>query len=181
MVLPVLALLIFGSIEMGTAWVTRTKVVSAVTQAARVGASDGSRVEADRDVLLALRAALPADALASADRVVVFRATDPDGAVPSGCVKPVGSSSEVGTSVCNTYTGTTLRSVQPGSMAGFGGVATKKDVYWPPAGRNDALSDPPDYLGVWIRTRNHPLTHLGLGNLTITATSVVRIQPDLNG
>jgi hypothetical protein len=66
-------------------------------------------------------------------------------------------------------------------MAGFGGVATKKDVYWPPAGRNDALSDPPDYLGVWIRTRNHPLTHLGLGNLTITATSVVRIQPDLNG
>jgi Flp pilus assembly protein TadG len=181
LVLPMLALLVFGTMEIGRAWVTQTKVGNAVSQAARIGAADGARPEADRDILLGLQAALPADALASADRVVIFRSTDANGVIPSGCTKAVGSSSEVGTSLCNTYSGTTLRSVTAASMAGFGGTVGTKDAYWPPAGRNDSLADPPDYLGVWVRTRNHSVTHLPVANLTITNKDVARIQPDLNG
>jgi Flp pilus assembly protein TadG len=181
LVVPLLGLLVFGTVETGRAWVTKTKVVSAVAQATRVAAADGNRPEADRDVLLALQASLPADALSSVDRVVVYRSSDPDGVVPTGCIKAVGDASEIGTSLCNTYSGTTLRAVSAGSMLGFGGLVGAKDVYWPPVVRHGALADPPDYVGVWVRTKNHPITRLGVGDVTITARDVMRIQPDLNG
>ena len=149
--------------------------------AARVGAADGSRVQTDRDILLALQVALPSNLLASADRVVVYRSDDPDGVVPTGCIKTLGDTSEIGTSTCNSYTGTTLRSVTSASMVGFGGTVGTKDVYWPPAGRKDTLAGPPDYLGIWLRTKAQALTSIGVGSITLTSRSVARIQPDLNG
>jgi hypothetical protein len=181
LVLPILALLLFGTIELSLAWVTDNKTEGAAIQGARIAASSGSRVEADRDVLLALRASLPPKALADADRVVVFKASDPTGTVPAGCIKAVGDPSEVGTALCNTYSGTTLRSVTGTSMVGFGGTVGAKDASWPPAARADALTDPPDYVGVWVRTKHRSLTGFTFSKVTITAVSIVRIQPDIDG
>ena len=180
-VLPFLCALLFGTIELGQAWVSKNRVEGSVVQAARFGATDGARPEADRDLLVALQASLPAPLLADVDRVVVFRATDPTGTVPAGCIKALGDPSEVGTSLCNTYNGATLRSVTAASMAGFGGTAGKKDAYWAPASRLDTLDGPPDYVGVWVRTKNRPLTSFAFTKVAITATSVTRIQPDLTG
>jgi hypothetical protein len=179
--LPFLAGLIVGTAEMGVAWVAANRVEGAVAHAARVGAAVGSRPEADREILVSLRASLPPAQLALVDRVVVYRSTEADGKVPAGCIKAVGDPSEVGTAACNSYTGTTLRAVGTASMAGFGGGSGAKDGYWPPAARLDALSDPPDHLGVWIRTRNDPLTTGSLGDVAITARSTFRIQPDIDG
>ena len=181
LVLPFLSLLAFGTVELGRAWVNQGRTTSAVAAAARVGAADGSRVQADRDILLALQVGLPSDLLAAADRVVVFRSDTADGAVPTGCIKAVGDPSEVGTSTCNTYTGATLRAVTSASMVGFGGTIGTKDVYWPPSSRKDTLSGPPDYLGIWVRTKTQSMTHVEMVSLTLTSRSVVRIQPDLNG
>jgi hypothetical protein len=181
LLLPFLVLLLYGTIELSMAWVTDNRVEGAASQAARVGASDGARVETDRDLLVSLQAAIPSRVLASVDRVVVFKATDPTGAVPPGCIKAVGDTSEVGTSLCNTYNGATLRAATATSMVGFGGTAGTKDVYWAPAARNDALSDPPDYIGVWIRTQYKAITSFSFANLTVTASNVTRIQPDLGG
>jgi Flp pilus assembly protein TadG len=179
--LPFLALLLFGTIELSMAWVTDNRVEGAASQAARVGAADGSRVEADRDILLSLLAAIPAKVLASVDRVVVFKATDVTGAVPPGCVKAVGDPSEVGTTLCNTYNGTTFRSVTATSMVGFGGTVGKKDAYWAPASRNDALSDPPDYIGVWVRMQHKAVTSFSFAKITVTGADITRIQPDQGG
>jgi Flp pilus assembly pilin Flp len=181
LLLPFLSLLLYGTIELSMAWVTDNRVEGAAAQAARVAASDGSRVEADRDVLVTLRAALPSEVLAAADRVVVFKATDATGAVPPGCIKALNDPSEIGTSLCNTYSGTTLRSVTAASMTGFGGTGGTKDAYWAPATRNDALVDPPDYVGVWVRTQHRALTKFGFSTITVVASSVTRIQPDING
>jgi Flp pilus assembly protein TadG len=180
-VLPLLSLLLFGTIELGLAWVADNRVEGAVGQAARIGAASGSRQEADRDLLVALRAALPADQLAALDRVVVFLASDPAGQVPAGCIKAEGSPSDVGATGCNSYSGATVRLVSVDSMVGFGGTAGTKDASWPPATRADALADPPDYLGVWVRTEHRSITGFGFAAVTVEASSVYRIQPDLSG
>jgi hypothetical protein len=66
-------------------------------------------------------------------------------------------------------------------MAGFTGAPGGKDAYWAPASRNDALVDPPDYLGVWLRTKYDGVTGYVFEHVTVTAASVYRIQPDLAG
>jgi Flp pilus assembly protein TadG len=181
LLMPFLLLLALGTGEMGLGWVANDRVESASAQAARVAAVSGGRTEADRDVLVALAAALPASELARLNRVVVFK-PGAHGAMPSGCVKAATDTSETGVaSTCNTYTGATVRATTSTSMTGFGGGATAKDRYWSPVSRNDALSDPPDYIGVWLRTTH--VSQLGslFGALTVTKVSIFRIQPDLAG
>lgn len=181
LVLPFLLLLGLGTAEMGMAWVAHDRAQSAGAQAARVAAVSGSRVQTDRDVLLALQVALPADQLAALDRVIIFKPGSAAGAVPAGCVKALGDSSQTGNSACNTYTGATVRAVTPESMTGFGGGATAVDRFWLPSSRKDTLVGPPDYIGVWLRTSHANITGSFFGDLTLTKVTIFRIQPDMTG
>lgn len=181
LVLPVVLLLGLGTAEMGLGWVARDRAQTATAQAARVAAVSGSRIESDRDVLLTLLASLPAEELANLDRVVVFKPSSAQGAVPAGCVKAPADPSETGTSTCNTYTGDTVRSVTASSMDRFGGGPSAVDRYWAPASRKDTLAGPPDYIGVWLRTTHDNVTGSFFGDLTMTTVSIFRIQPDLAG
>ncbi|MGK2949919.1 MAG: TadE/TadG family type IV pilus assembly protein, partial [Acidimicrobiales bacterium] len=111
LVVPFLALMAFGTAEMGLAWTAHNKIEGATSTAARVGASSGGVAEADVNILEALRTALPSESLANLDRVVIFNATDVDGGFDPSCIKPVGSGNQAGISnVCNTYSGATVRS-----------------------------------------------------------------------
>ena len=181
LVMPFLLLLGLGTAELGLGWIANDHVEGASAQAARVASVSGSRVEADRDVLMAIAAALPAGDLNTLDRVVIFK-PGAGGVVPTGCIKVLGDPSETGvTAACNTYSGATVRAVTALSMTGFGGGVTAKDRYWAPAVRNDALADPPDFIGVWVRTTH--LSNLGgfFPETTITKVSIFQIQPDLLG
>ena len=181
-VLPLLLLLAIGTVEMSTGWVAHDRAQTAGAQAARVAAVSGARVEADRDLLVSLQAALPAELLANLDRVVVFKPSSLQGAIPLGCIKAVGSTSDVGaTGSCNSYSGATVRAVSPTSMAGFGGGTSAIDRYWAPASRKDTLAGPPDYVGVWVRTVHESTTGGFFGDITLAKTTVFRIQPDLDG
>jgi Flp pilus assembly protein TadG len=181
LVLPLLLLLGLGTAEMGMGWVATDRAQTATAQAARVAAVSGSRVEADRDILLTLQASLPGDQLASLDRVVIFKPSSAQGAVPAGCVKTPGDASETGTATCNTYTGATVRSVTATSMTGMGGGPSADDRFWAPSTRKDTLVGPPDYIGVWIRTTHDNITGAFFGDLTLTKVSIFRIQPDVEG
>ncbi len=181
LVLSVLLLLGLGTVEMGMGWVAHDRVQTAIAQAARVGAVSGSRPEADRDLLLALQVAMPAQELANLDRVVVFRPSSAAGAVPPGCIKSPGDPSQIGTASCNTYSGATVRAATAGSMDGFGGGPSAADRHWAPAIRKDTLAGPPDYLGVWVRTTHDSVTGSSLGDVTLTKVVIFRIQPDITG
>ena len=181
LLLPVLLLLGLGTAEMGMGWVATDRAQTATVQGARLAAVSGSRVESDRDVLLALQASLPGDQLARLDRVVIFKPSSAQGTVPVGCVKAPGDTSQTGNASCNTYTGATVRSVTAGSMSGLGGGPSAADRYWAPATRKDTLVGPPDYIGVWIRTTHDNVTGSFFGDLTLTKKSIFRIQPDLAG
>lgn len=174
-VVPLLLLLAFGTAEMGLAWVTNNRVEGSTSMAARIAASSGSLAEADRSVLQSLRSSLPQEQLDRLDRVIIFKPTNGNGGVPSGCIKPVGSSSQVGVNgSCNTYTGATLRAAIPTDL----GAA---DDFWVPTSRRDRLAQPPDYIGVWVRTTHGSKTGTFFDDMTITKTSIYRIQPDIDG
>lgn len=182
LVLPFLLLVGLGTVEMGLGWVATDRAQTATAQGARLAAVSGSRVESDRDILLALQASLQAAQLANLDRVVIFKPSSAQGAVPAGCVKTPGDTSQAGVSAsCNTYVGATVRSATATSMTQFGGGASALDRYWSPATRKDTLAGPPDYIGVWIRTTHENVTGSFFGDLTLTKVSIFRIQPDLEG
>jgi Flp pilus assembly protein TadG len=177
LILPFLALLAFGTAEMGLAWVANNRTESASSTAARIAASSGSLPEADRSVLLSLKATLPAEQLTNLDRVIIFKADSTTGTVPAGCIKAVGSTDQSGVNAsCNTFSGATVRGVTTAT------AVTALPRNWDPTTRNDQLSDPPDYIGVYVRTRYLSKTGVSFfGNQTITRTSIYRIQPDIDG
>jgi TadE-like protein len=175
LVVPLLLLLAFGTAEMGLAWVTNNRVEGSTSTAARIAASSGAVAEADESVLQSLRSSLPQEQLDRLDRVIIFKPTNANGGVPSGCIKPVGSTSQVGvSSSCNTYTGATL---QTGNLSDLGAA----DDFWLPTSRRDRLSQPPDYIGVWVRTTHGSKTGTFFDDMSITKTSIYRIQPDIDG
>ena len=175
LVVPVLFLLAFGTAEMGLAWVTNNRVEGSTSTAARIAASSGSLAESDRSVLQSLKSSLPQEQLNRLDRVIIFKPTNANGGVPAGCIKPVGSTNQVGVNgSCNTYAGATLQGTIPTDL----GAA---DDSWLPTSRKDRLADPPDYIGVWVRTTHDAKTGTFFDDLTITKTSIYRIQPDIDG
>lgn len=177
LVAPLLILLAFGTAEAGLGWTENNRVEGATSTAARVGAVAGADSTADAQILVALKASLTAESLANLDRVIVFKSTSTSGALPANCDKPSGSTSQVGVSnSCNTYTGATVRAVVDASSS----LGTADD-FWVGTTRNDSLADPPDYLGVYVRTRHDSTTGVGFGNFTITRTSIYRMQPDIDG
>lgn len=178
LILPFLALMAFGTAEMGVAWTAHNKVEGATSTAARVGSSSGGVLEADVNILQALRLALPEESLDKLDRVVVFRATDLDGGFNPSCIKDVGSSDQTGVNgVCNTYSGATVRTFDEEAADPLGAA----DNFWLGTTRRDSLADPPDALGVWVRTTHGSITGTFFNDLTITRQSIYRLQPDIDG
>jgi hypothetical protein len=175
LVTPLLLLLAFGTAEMGMGWVANNRLEGSVSTAARIGSSSGHIAEADRSILQSLRSSLPQELLDNLDRVVVFKSTTANGVVPAACIKPVGSTSQVGVNgSCNTYAGATVKGTIPSDLG-------SSDDFWAPSSRNDNLSDPPDYIGVWVRTTHEDVTGTFFSDMTIVKQSVYRIQPDIEG
>jgi hypothetical protein len=178
---PVLVWLVLGVLELGLAWRDSSSVANAVRSGARVGAADGRTRLADYDVLQSVRAALAEIRGVDVERVVVFRSTTPDGAVPSTCTTIALSPTGTGVNgVCNVY--------GPGDLsrpaADFSGVAgttcapTSVDRFWCPLGRDtDEVGGGPDYLGVWASVRYHAVTTLFPGGLRIRDRTVMRLEP----
>lgn len=195
LVLPLLALLAFAVAEVGLAFTAENRVQGAVSQAARVGASGGAQIEADRDILLALKAALPPADVTGLQRVVVFRATSADGRVPAVCENAGNPTSNQGqnpgssliATACNSYTGATVRTLTKDNYTAVGfssgascGVSSL-DRYWCPRSRKDSRADPPDWIGVWVLIEHDNPLPFYFGDMTFEKASVYRVQPDAAG
>jgi Flp pilus assembly protein TadG len=180
LVAPLLLLLLFGIAEFGVALTNGNRLETAVSTAARVASSSGSSTDADRNVLLSLRASLPPNLLANVTRVVVF-SSDSSGNIASGCLTASpgsgigGGTAATGANRCNTYSGTTLRNVTATTNLG------SSDDFWPASTRRDHLSGPPDYIGVLVQTSSNSITGTYWDTFSYTKRSVYRIAPDIDG
>lgn len=183
LVAPLLILLLFGIAEFGLAWTSGNRLEGAVSTAARVGSSQGSRTDADRAILMSLRAAMPDDLLANVTRVVIF-SSNREGEMAEGCLDNtpgvgVGDGTpgaQTSADRCNTYSGNTLRTVTSTTNLG------SSQNHWQPEDRRDTLARPPDYIGVYVETRHDDFSGtFWRDGFVLERTSIYRIQPDIDG
>ena len=113
---PFLVLLAMGIWEFSNGWQSNLTVQTTVRAGARTGSGLGNDRAADYAMLQAVKAGLTDFAAADIQKVIVYKATDVNGAVPAGCVT-TGSSSSL---ACNVYTGAQLNSL---TLANFTGDA----------------------------------------------------------
>jgi Flp pilus assembly protein TadG len=175
-IVPVIAMLLCGLVEFGFAWQDKMTAESAVRAGARTGSSLGSERLADYSIIQGVKSALNDIGLGNVQYVVVYKSSTADGAVPAACS---GSTPTSQSGLCNVYTGAQLSSLTQASFTGTtscGGTAP--DRYWCPTDREDVQSAGTDFIGVWVKA-SHPTVTKFFGNsITMTASAVMRIEPN---
>ena len=138
LLLPLLALLLFGAIEYGFSWRSAGRVESAVGSAARVGAQTAEDVRSDWAMLQAVRGSLGNDA-ANVERVVIYNATSLDGLPAEACLTDTARSEGGVVGICNVYDADDLTMMTEaqylaGSSVNGEVLATPAAEHWPWAG-----------------------------------------------
>jgi Flp pilus assembly protein TadG len=174
---PILVFILFGTLEFGLAFRTFLTTSNASSAGARMASIQGNRLQADFEILKAIRGASTAIAIDDIQYVVIFKASGPNMAVPAGCKT---ASQNVGTTAaplagsCNRYLPADLKlAAMPGTWTCSVGPMVN---YCPPT-RKVGLNDPPDYLGVYIETKHNWITGLFGSSITMSDTAITRLEP----
>jgi hypothetical protein len=177
-IFPVLALLVFGSLEFGLLFKDYLTVANMSRAGARIGAADGSTQVTDYDILQAVKASGNAVPSASIKAIVVFKASAGTSSLPNVTCETASV-----TNVCNFYTSAdfTRPKTDFNCVKSPLGSGTGPDRFWYPCGRVDTQSGNsgagPDYVGVYVRYDHKWMTGLFGSTKTISDTTVMRIEP----
>jgi len=169
--LPLFLLLIFGTMEFGLAFRSYLTLSNSTRDAARFAATLGKDADADFQVLNEAVANLSGFKAGTIQKIIIFKATGPTSTTSSGALAACRTGSVTG--LCNTYVGGSISM----NSANYGCNYTSPDRYWCPAGRKVAVSDPPDYLGIYIEIRHTGLTGVIGMTRTFSDEFVVRLEP----
>jgi Flp pilus assembly protein TadG len=181
-----LLVLVAGTFDYGFAWRSGLAVNEGARAGARVGSSQGIGRGADYYALNSVKSALTASgAIDQVTKVVVFKSTTTDGVVPSTCT------AAVPTGTCNVLTGAQLKALTVSSydltissdpaVAPTGTGCLKSNaaqrVGWCPSARSNSQESGADYYGVYVEL-SYPRKFSVLGgNITVTRTAVMRLEP----
>ena len=173
---PVLAILAFGLIEFGLVLKDYLTVANMTRAGARTSVSAGARSTADFEILQSIKGAGNALGSGNLQYVVVFKATSGTSALPSASCQ-TGSV----TGLCNYYTPSQLDLAKTSfGTCNNNGDATV-DGAWCPVKRVNTLSGNagtgPDLVGIYIKTVHPYVTHLFGNSLTLSDTTVMRVEP----
>jgi hypothetical protein len=177
---PILVGLILGIFEYGNAWRQTGSIERAVQQGARTVSAQADNRFADYEALRAIDTATRGLPGIVVERVVIYRATLGDGAVPPNCLE----ASQAG--LCNRYTGAQVRTINPSGFPATGVVnATcaggSWDLAWCPTTRPRSEGNLIQ-LGVHLTVSYEPVTGLiPLPGLTIERSAVYQIEPCAQG
>jgi Flp pilus assembly protein TadG len=172
---PLLIGLAIGAIEFGTAWGARLKTETAARAGARVGTNLGSARLADYNLLQSVKSVVSEIGLANVDYVVVYKSSDANGALPTGCG---GTAPASQSGLCNVYTGAQLGSLTQSSFTGTTSCGTgAPDRFWCPTTRQDVQHLGTDYLGVWVKAKSPTLTGMFGSLIKVESRAVMRLEP----
>lgn len=180
-VLPILVLLAFGTIEAGFAYRDANTLARATQAAARVDARVADGRSADYEALRALDSALSSLDASSIRRVVVFDASSTGGSVPASCrsVPRPDDTSPVGVNnTCNVYSRTQVRTDDPTQFSG--GCGGGWDSSYCPLTRS-RRGDSPDRVGIFIELSFDKVVDVLPGSMTLTQTAVFQLEPCVAG
>ncbi len=169
-----LVALIAGTYDFGMAWKTTLGVTEGSRAAARVGSAVGPDINADKSIVTGLQSTLASSGLLDdVERVVIFKATNLDGAVPALCKTSTASG-------CNVFTGAEFRLVKQATLVDANGcLAVGSKGYCPKARDNVQLNA--HYIGIWVKVRyDYEFGFNGTG-IDIERATIMRLEPkDLN-
>lgn len=182
LVAPVFFMLIFGILEFGFLFKDRLTTDNAARVGARSASVAGAADEADFIILQSVAHGLNTMDPSQINRVIIYKADNPDDPVPPLCLTSGSQSGPV--DYCNSY--------QPAAFAQefyasdgtendyFGCVtATSADRFWCPGDRDVSLAaPPPDYVGVYVETSHAFITGFFGDGKTLSQTAVVRLEPE---
>ncbi len=175
---PFFVLLLFGMLEFGGAFRDYLTLSNAASTGARQAAIQGNQSTADWEIILSIKAAASAMPLSQITRIVIFKAATPTASMPAGCAT---TGSQL--NLCNSYDKATVASVIPSSSqpANWTSCLGPTNGYCPTTvlggpGRNVTSSNP-DYLGVWVQIVHPWITGLFGQSITMTQTSIIRLEP----
>lgn len=162
---PLLLLLVFGTIEFGFIFKDSLTLANASRAGARVESSAGNDPLADYNMLKAVQSA---GQLVHVQRIVVFKASGPNGTMPPACA------THGVAGVCNYFDGSDLTIDQ----ATFQSAGYTRDDDWPSSSRQTSLSMPggPDYVGVCLEAQHNAIT-ISIFNKTLDDCTVMRLEP----
>lgn len=179
-VAPLLALLVAGILEFGTAWRDNLTVTNATRSAARVASNLGDARLADYEALVTLDAAIAQMEGVTLDGVLIFDASAADGRPAAACFDAGGNPRDSSTGNCNYYSAAEIASLSTADFPGTTSCAGALDVHWcPVTERQTTQSLGLDDVGVWMRIERDWYTGVFPGTgFTITDTTVMRLEPD---
>lgn len=169
--LPLFLLIIFGTMEFGLAFRSYLTLSNATRDAARFASTLGNAPDADFQIVNEVVTSMNGMRAGEIQQIIVFKASGPDSTTESGALSACRSGSVA--NLCNTYN---LGAITTDPTK-YGCDYTSPDRYWCPAGRNVRASDPPDYLGVYIKTRHSGVTGVLGMTRDFTDEFIVRLEP----
>jgi len=174
MLMPFFVLLLFGMLEFGGAFRDYLTLSNAASTGARQAGIQGNSASADWNIILAIKNASGAMPLSQITRIAIYKASSPTAGLPANC-------DTGGVANCNSYDATAVASVtssgtQPVSWTTCAGPTSN----YCPTGRVVSASNP-DYLGVWVQIVHPWITGLFGKSLTMTQTSIIRLEPQTIG
>lgn len=183
-------LLMFGILEYGLLFRDNLTTNNASQEGARAASVGGRSAQADFLTLQTIGHGIAAMSLDQLNYVVVFNANDPSHPTSAGLGfemsdgDPCHADSQAG--LCNRYVAADFAlQYEDGDgdrLGNFGCVdvppVTAIDDAWCPTVRNAGLGDDSDLIGVFVSTQHDYLTGFFGESQTLTATTVIRVEPD---
>jgi hypothetical protein len=170
--------LLLGIIEVSMLVNGHLTIANTTSDGARAAGVLGNEPEADLRIIQAVAASADRAPRTDVVRLVVFKASGPDGAVPAGCRAGTPSSGGAnGVGACNVYTPGLFSHTDP---ADFDCDASSPSRFYCPTSRKIAQqgpNGPPDYVGVYVEMRHSYVTGMFGTATALTRTSVVRLEP----
>ncbi|MDH3704888.1 MAG: pilus assembly protein [Acidimicrobiia bacterium] len=177
-VTPLVALFVFGLIELGMAWRDTLTVNTAARSGARIASNLGNERLSDWETISAVQAALADIDGTDIQAVIIYDAAATDGQIPTECLTSGGNSVA---GKCNYYSPAQLQTLVEADFttAGSSCDTSSPDHYWCPLDRSTTQGTL-DHVGVYIRVEYDSQTDiLPWQSLTIDDSAVMRIEPRL--
>lgn len=179
-VAPVFFLMLFAVFEFGFLYRNSLTTTNASREGARAASVHGAGAQTDFLVLQTIKHGISAQGYENIEYVVIYQLSSPDDPMPASCHTASNASLN-----CNRYTSSDLDlayyqsdGVTPTGYFGCDPV-TSVDRFWCPIDeREDSISGPPDYVGVYVKTKHTYMTGFIGDETTLDATTVIRIEPE---
>ncbi len=181
-VTPLFLIIVMGMFETAFMVHDHLKVNNAAGSGLRAATVEGTTESADFQTLQSLRNGLSTFDPADVERIVIFRADNPNADIPTGCL----SVPPPPDAPCNSYVPSDFFLPFVDAVGNktdhWGCGPSSRDENWCPTDRQGSLSDPggPDHVGVYIRVRQANLTGLFGQDREVEVTRIARIEPTAN-